>query len=148
MWKERTVSALSFCVCFFAILHFLRSVGRAGARGFLFFLKFCVCGKSYLILSCGKSSRPVQPPGESQDIVSRYVIVKAESTELAYCHFLFAFFIAEILSSCAIYGDSCFFLGFILVFSSGSDSFVYFHKISPCYFGCFADSIMGLIIHP
>lgn len=67
-----------FLRLFFAILHFSRSVGRAGARGFLFFLKFCVCGKSYLILSCGKSSRPVQSPGESQDIISGDVIVKAE----------------------------------------------------------------------
>lgn len=64
---------LFFCnLAFFAV-----SWARWRARIFVF-LKFCVCGKSYLILSCGKSSRPVQPPGESQDIVSGDVIVKAE----------------------------------------------------------------------
>ena len=86
---------LFFCnLAFFAV-----SWARWRARIFVF-LKFCVCGKSYLILFCGKSSRPVQPPGESQDIVSGDVIVKAEGAELAYTHFLNSgFVLVNLLSS-------------------------------------------------
>lgn len=79
---------------------FRGQLGALARADFCFFLKFCVCGKSYLILFCGKSSRPVQPSGESQDIVSGDVIVKAEGAELAYTHFLNSgFVLVNLLSS-------------------------------------------------